>query len=71
MLTIKDIFVLSGRFLFTLGVFASATVHTLMYAVPEANKPAVVTASIAAALFIAMFDSGVFETTQDSDFGTY
>jgi len=67
MLTIKDIFSLASRFIFTLVTFAAATVHTVLYAVPEASRPAAVVAAIASGLVIAMYDSGVFDVEVESD----
>lgn len=54
-----------SRFTFTLILFSTTTVYVTMTAVPNINKPGLIAASIASALFIAMYDSGVFRVNLD------
>lgn len=54
-----------GRFIFTLILFSGTTTYVTLTAVPNANKPGLIAASIASALFIAMYDIGVFRVDLD------
>ena len=67
----KEIITLIARFIFTFFLFPTATVHTLIIAVPDANRPGAVTASILTALLIAMYDIGVFRVNFDTDYLDY
>jgi hypothetical protein len=49
-----------SRFVFTLILFSASTAHVILAAVPDANKPGLVAASVVAALIVAMYDIGVF-----------
>lgn len=67
LLMYKQIARMTSRFLFNFTLFAGASAHTLLIAVPEASRPGIVGASIAAALLIAMYDIGVFHVDIDTD----
>lgn len=62
---LKEIMTAIARFTFNLLLFLVATVHIIIIAVPDASRPGAITASIAAALIIAMFDIGVFNIETD------
>lgn len=63
---IQEIVQTTGRFIFTLLLSTIATVHTLIIAVPDANRPGAIAASITAALIIAMYDLGVFHVDTEN-----
>jgi hypothetical protein len=63
----RQLLQLTGRFIFNITLFSAATVHTVMYAVPEVSRPGASAAAIVAALIIAMYDLGVFRVEVDSD----
>lgn len=62
---IKELTQVVGRFIITLFLYAAATVHTLIFAVPDVSRPGAVAASIAAALLVAMYDIGVFRVNTE------
>lgn len=49
-----------SRFLLTLVLFSATTAYVILTAVPTAHMPALIAASIVAALIVAMYDIGVF-----------
>lgn len=65
---VKELTKLTARFLLTMSLFTIATVHTLIIAVPDASRPGAISASIIAALLIAMYDIGVFKVDIDHSY---
>lgn len=57
---IRELMSKVSRFLFTLVLFSTTTAYVILTAVPNAHMPALVAASIVAALIVAMYDIGVF-----------
>jgi len=56
-----------SRFISIMSICTIASVHTLIIAVPAANRPGAIVAAIASALIIAMYDIGIFQVEIDTD----
>jgi len=62
---VHELSVKLSRFLLMLILCSATTAHVILAAVPAANRPGLVVASIASALIVAMYDIGVFRVDLD------